>query len=250
MQAKVKGRVALIAGAGDEIGRDIAQRLAGAGAVVVLCDGNAGPLDSMARKISASGGAATSMAIDMSSPVEIGRTVQRVVAVHGKIDILVNNGPDPEGKPLVTLTAEDLAGTLRDSLGSQFHFLREVVPVMQRNGWGRVVNINSLPYLGMPKCAHVAAAKSGLFGLTRAIALEVARNNVTVNCVVKGDIAVGNNTEDQLQKIASGIPVKRAGLPSDVSYAVGFFASDTADYITGQTFFVCGGKSNYFSMSV
>lgn len=250
MQAKVKGRVALVAGASDEIGRDIAERLAGAGAIVVLCDGNAGLLDSTVRKISASGGSATTMAIDMSSPVEIGRAVERVVAAHGKIDILVNNGPDPEGKPLVTVTAEDLAGVLRNSLGTQAHFLREVVPVMQRNSWGRVVNINSLPYLGLPKHSHVAAAKSGLFGLTRSIALEVARNNVTVNCVVKGDIAVDGYSDDQLQKIASGIPVKRAGRPSDVSYAVGFFASDTADYITGQTFFVCGGKSNYFSMSV
>jgi 3-oxoacyl-[acyl-carrier protein] reductase/2-[hydroxy(phenyl)methyl]-succinyl-CoA dehydrogenase BbsC subunit len=250
MQAKVKGRVALIAGANDEIGGEIALRLATAGATVVLCGNDLGKLDAFVQRIIASGGTASAMAVEMSDPKAIGNCVVKIIASHGKIDILVNNGPDAESKALADLTAEDFATTLRCSLASQFHFLREVVPIMQKNNGGRVINISGLPYLGIPKFADAAAAKSALFGLTRSIALEVARSNITVNCVVKGDIAEINASEEQLQKIASGIPVKRVGTPADVSYAVGFFASDTSDYVTGQTFFVCGGKSNYFSMSV
>lgn len=250
MQAKVKGRVALIAGADDEIGGEIALRLASDGATVVLCGDDLRKLDAVVQKIVAAGGTAAAMAVNMSDPKAIGGCVEKIVASHGRIDILVNNGPDAASKALADLTAEDFAGTLRGSLTPQFQFLREVVPVMQKNNGGRVINISGLPYLGIPKFADAAAAKSALFGLTRSIALEVARNNVTVNCVVKGDIADAGASEEQLQKTAAGIPVKRVGTPADVSYAVSFFASDTSDYVTGQTFFVCGGKSNYFSMSV
>lgn len=250
MQAKVKGRVALIVGANDEIGAAIALQLASAGANVVLCDKELQPLDALITKIAAAGAVATAFRVDLSDPAAIASCIAEILARHGRIDILVNNGPDPESKALGDLSAQDFATTLNGSLGSQFHFLRGVVPVMQKNNGGRVINISSLSYLGIPKNADTAAAKSALFGLTRSIALEVARSNVTVNCVVKGDIATANLSEEQQTKISGGIPVKRMGTPADVSYAVGFFASDTSDYITGQTFFVCGGKSNYFSMSV
>lgn len=250
MQAQVRGRVALIAGANDEIGGEIASRLASAGAIVVLCGDDLPKLEAFVQKIVASGGAASALVVDFSDPKAIGSCVQKIIASHRRIDILVNNGPNVDSKALADVTAEDFAHTLRYSLVSQFQFLREVVPVMQRDSGGRVINISSLPYLGMPKFADAAAAKSALFGLTRSIALEVARSNVTVNCVVRGDIADVGASDEQLKETAAGIPVKRLGTPADVSYAVSFFASDASDYVTGQTFFVCGGKSNYFSMSV
>ena len=250
MQAKVKGRVALIAGANDEVGGEVARRLAREGAIVVVCDSNSRALDALVKEISTAGGAASALAVDMSESAAISNGIERIVASHGKIDILVNNGLDPKSRAFNDLTVQDFATTLQSSLGSQFCFLKAFIPVMHKNNSGRVINISSLPYLGIPKHADVAAAKSALFGLTRSIALEMARNNITVNCVVKGDIADNKAPEEQLQKIAGGIPVRRVGKSSDVSYAVSFFASDTSDYITGQTFFVCGGKSAYFSMSV
>ena len=172
------------------------------------------------------------------------------MARYGKIDILINNPAENAGQGLAELSTQSFTTTVAALLGAEFNFLHAVVPLMQKNSCGRVVNISSLAYLGLPKNADVAAAKSGLFGLTRSIALETARNNVTVNCIVKGDIPAAAETEEVKTKIAGSIPVKRVGTPDDVAYAVSFFASDTSDYVTGQTFFVCGGKSNYFSMSV
>lgn len=250
MQAKVKGRVALIAGASDEVGSEIARRFAKEGAVVVACDRNSRALEALVKEISAAGGTASAFAVEMSEPAAINSCIEKTITSHGRIDILINNGPDPKSKAFSDLSADEFAFTLQGSLGSQFHFLKAVIPVMRKNGSGRVINIISLPYLGIPTHADAAAAKSALFGLSRSVALEVARSNVTVNCVVKGDIVDTKTPEEQLQKIASGIPVKRVGKPADVSYAVSFFASDTSDYVTGQTFFVCGGKSAYFSMSV
>lgn len=102
----------------------------------------------------------------------------------------------------------------------------------------------------MPNLSSYAAAKSAIFGLTRSLALESARDGVTVNCVAKGDIATAGMTEADIEASVKAIPVRRIGRPEDVAKAVGFFASDRSPYVTGQTFFVCGGKSIHFSMSI
>ena len=250
MLSKVTGRVALIAGATDEVGEAIAMRLASAGARIVLCDPDEQKLASVAAKVSAAGGEAAAFAVYSSDAQAVRACVEKIVARFGRVDILVNNPAETEGRGLGALTAAGFATTVAATLGAEFNFLLEVVPHMQQNSYGRVINISSLSYLGLPKNADVGAAKSGLFGLTRSIALEAARHNVTVNCVVTGDIPAASVAEEVKTKIAGGIPVKRVGTPDDVAYAVSFFASDTSDYVTGQTFFVCGGKSNYFSMSV
>ena len=250
MLSKVKGRVALIAGATDEVGEAIALRLAAAGAKIALCDKEEKKLAEVAAKITAAGGEAATFAVNPGDAQAIRGCVDKIVARLGAIDILVNNPKEAEGKALGELTTESFSATVAAQLGAEFNFLLEVVPRMQQNSRGRVINISSLTYLGLPKNVDLGAAKSGLFGLTRSIALEMARHNVTVNCVVKGDIPAAAVAEEVKTKIAGGIPVKRVGTPDDVSYAVSFFASDTSDYVTGQTFFVCGGKSNYFSMSV
>ena len=251
MQLKMTGRVALVAGVGDEVGMEIAQRLAAGGATVLLGDKpGLQQAAALAAKIKAEGGKAAAVGVELADAQSVRTCVADIVARHGRIDILVNNGPEVAGKAIVDLSAQDFEASIARSLGSQFHLLREVVPVMQKNKGGRVVNLSKLAYLGIAGQADTAAAKSALFGLTRSIALEMARHNVTVNTVVKGDIALAEMNEEQQAKIAGGIPVKRMGTAADVAYAVAFFASDNADYLTGQTFFVCGGKSNYFSMSV
>jgi len=121
---------------------------------------------------------------------------------------------------------------------------------MKTRKYGRVINISSLSYLGFQGLSSYAAAKSALFGLTRSLALESARNGVTVNCVAKGDMATAGMDEATIEKCIKAIPVRRMGKPEDVAKAVGFFASDRSPYVTGQTFFVCGGKSIHFSMSI
>ena len=217
-------RVALVVGAGDEIGAAIMARLAAAGAATV--------------------------GVEAADAAAIKACVAAALARHGRIDILVNNDGKVAGKPLSALAAADVDEALGAALATPFHFLREVVPGMQQQGYGRVVNVSELNYLGLPNQANAAAARAGLFGLTRAVALEAARDGVTVNTVVKGDIGNAEMGEEQQAKLAGGIPVKRLGTAEDVARAVCFFAADAAKYLTGQTLFVCGGKSAYFSMSM
>ncbi len=248
MKADAKNRVALLAGATGEIGEAIARQLAAAGTQLALAAASQGELDALAGRLGGAG--AFTMLVDPADARAVAGCVERVLARCGRIDILVNNAVPLDGKPLNALSATDISAAVNTALAGPFHFMREVVPRMQQEGHGRVVNVSDLGWLGLPNQANVAAARAGLFGLTRSVALESARNGVTVNTVVKGDIATADTSDAQRDKLAAAIPVKRLGSPADVARAVAFFAAESSKYLTGQTLFVCGGKSVYFSMSV
>lgn len=248
METGVNNRVALVVGATGDIGEAIVKQLASAGAQLALASPDSGRLDGLASQIGKD--KVLVLQVDPADSAAVTACVDKVLARYGKIDILVNNAGEVAGKPLDALTAADMAAAIGTALAAPFNFIREVVPRMQRSGYGRVVNVSELGYLGLPNQANVAAARAGLFGLTRSVALESARFGVTVNTVVKGDIASSATSEAERDKLAAGIPVKRLGTPTDVARVVGFFAAESAKYLTGQTLFVCGGKSTYFSMSV
>lgn len=248
MQTESKRRVALVAGAAGELGEAIARELAAAGVRLALCGPDPAALDALAARVG--GAEVLTLCVDGTDPAAVQAGVTRVIEDCGRIDILVNDAGAVQGKPLGALSASDVAAALDTALAAPFHFMREVVPHMQRNGHGRVVNISGLAYLGLPEQANVAAARAGLFGLARAVALESARSGVTVNTVVAGDIAGVDTTDAQRDKLAGAIPVKRLGTTAEVARAVGFFAAAGTGYVTGQTLFVCGGKSVHFSMSV
>lgn len=248
MQTGVNNRVALVVGATDDIGEAIARQLAAAGAQLALASSDGGKLDMLAGQIGKD--KVLVLQVEAADPAAVTDCVNKVLARYGKIDILVHNAGEVAGKPLDALTAADMTAAIGTALAAPFNFILEVVPRMQRNGYGRVVNVSELGYLGLPNQSNVAAARAGLFGLTRSVALESARFGVTVNTVVKGDIATSATSDAERDRLAGGIPVKRLGTPADVARAVGFFAADSAKYLTGQTLFVCGGKSTYFSMSV
>lgn len=248
MNADFKSKVALVTRASDEIGAAIARQLAGAGARLALTGTNTQALDRLAAELGAD--QVLTMATDSQEPGAVADCVQKVVARFGRIDILVNNAHEIAPAPLDALSVADMRAAFETALVLPFHFIREVVPGMQREGYGRIVNVGDMRYLGLPRQANLASANAALFGLTRATALEFAGFGVTVNTVVKGDIATAGTTEAEKDRLAAGIPVKRAGTVADVARAVGFFAADAAKYLTGQTLFVCGGKSTYFSMSV
>jgi 2-[hydroxy(phenyl)methyl]-succinyl-CoA dehydrogenase BbsC subunit len=248
METDVTNRVALVVGATGDIGEAIAKQLASEGAKLALASSDSGKLDALAGQIGKD--KVLVLQVDAADSAAVTDCVNKVLARYGKIDILVNNAGEVAGKPLDALRAADMAAAIGTALAAPFNFIREVVPRMQRSGYGRVVNISELAYLGLPNQSNVAAARAGLFGLTRSVALESARFGVTVNTVVKGDIATSATTDAEKDKLAAGIPVKRLGTPADVARAVGFFAADSSKYLTGQTLFVCGGKSVYFSMSV
>lgn len=247
---KDRDRVALIAGAADEVGQAVALRMAASGARLALCGGAPETLRELAERINRNGGEAMTAAVDFADASTIAGCVADVVARYGVIDILVHNAPELPRKPLSLLAPQDFEAVLATTMVSPAEFMRAVAPLMRGRGHGRIVTVTSLAYLGDSKAANLAAAQAGIFGLTRSAALEVARDNVTVNTVVKGDMAHAAMSEADIITLSNGIPVKRLGTPVDLANAVAFFVADTSKYVTGQTFFVCGGKSAYYSMSV
>lgn len=248
MHAVEDRKVALVVGANDEIGQAIARHLASTGARLALTAADGCGFDALIGRLGDVD--ALKVQVDPGDARAVADCVAEVLACYGRIDILVNNTGELEGKPLSALSETDIDATVSEALAGPFRFMFEVVPCMQRSGYGRVVNVSELGWLGLPHQANVAAARAGLFGLTRSVALESARSGVTVNTVVKGDIATARTTDVQKEQIASGIPVKRLGTPADVARAVAFFVTESSSYVTGQTLFVCGAKSVYFSMSV
>ncbi|MHB8202788.1 MAG: SDR family oxidoreductase [Desulfomonilaceae bacterium] len=247
----VRGRVALIAGAGDAISESVAIRLAKGGAKVAVAGTDSDSVSSLVSRITGLGAASSAVILEANKKDKIDNMVTEVHKRFGRIDILVNCFNDTNGKGIADVTDEDWELALQSNLSSTFLFCRGVVPKMRENKHGRIVNLNTLYYLGWPGKVNYSAATSGIFGLTRSLALELAKDNVTVNCVVKGDILTPDTdlSVEEVGKWAESLPVKRLGKPEDVSTAVAFFASDTSKYVTGQTLFVCGGKSLYFSMS-
>jgi NAD(P)-dependent dehydrogenase (short-subunit alcohol dehydrogenase family) len=246
----LKDRVAVISGSAGEIGQAIGLRFARKGARVVLCDTDKKKVDGLVDQIKAEGGQAIGMVVNGSKSEDVKSLVSRVVKQYGRIDVLVNNVDCPGGKPIAEISDEDWNTCISSNLNSVFYYCREVMPKMLEQKYGRIINLGSLDYIGWPNNSNYSAAKSAIFGMTRSLALESARDNVTVNYVVKGDVRSSDTSDEQAEKLSASIPVKKLGTPEDVARAVGYFASDSSGYVTGQTLFVCGGKSAHFSMSI
>ncbi len=247
---KIKDKVALVAGATSEIGEAIIFQLMEAGATIAVCDKAPDTVENLVKKVKDAGGKAIGVTADVTAAAEVKSAVASVIDQCGQIDILVNNFDEPAAKGITGLSLQDWENAIDSSLSPIFYFLKEVAPVMQKNNYGRIINISSIDYLGMSGKANIAAARSGILGFTRSAALELAKNNITVNSVVKGDISNSQMSDEEAAGIAKRIPVKKIGSPADIANAVGFFAADVAHYMTGQTFFVCGGKSVHYSLSV
>lgn len=245
-----KDKIALLVGVCDEVGEAIGLRFAQKGATVIVCGSDYAKLSMLINQMRESGCNAEANLVDSTSSVDVKRLVDSVIKQYGKIEILVNNPDARCGKPVCETSDNDWDTSIRSIISPAFFFCREVIPKMQTQKYGRVINISSLCYMGWPGQANYSAAKSALFGLTRSLALESAKDGVTVNCVAKGDLATSEMSLEQADMIGSSLPVKRIGRPDDIARAVGFFASDRANYITGQMLFVCGGKSAHFSMSI
>jgi NAD(P)-dependent dehydrogenase (short-subunit alcohol dehydrogenase family) len=246
----VKDRVALISCATDEVGAAIGMRLSENGAKVIISGSDQGKVDALVSTIRAKGGNAVGLTVDGTQPGEVKTAVAKILADFGKVDILVNNADSRNFSKIQDMSDAQWQESFKANLNPVFYFCRELIPTMCAQQHGRIVNVGSIEYIGLPGMSNYSAAKSALFGFTRSLALEVARNNVTVNCVAKGDLKTPDMSAEDVEKLASRLPVKKLGTPEDAARAVCFFASDTSKYLTGQTFFVCGGKSAYFSMSI
>jgi 3-oxoacyl-[acyl-carrier protein] reductase len=242
--ANLSGRVALVTGASRGIGRAVAIQLAQAGAHVAAAargDNAKGTVEA----IQAAGGSAEAIALDVTDAAAIAGVIEDILKRHGRIDILVNNAGITRDTLMLRMKREDWDAVLQTNLTGAFACAQAVLKPMVKQRAGRIINITSVVgQAGNAGQANYAASKAGLIGFTKALALEVASRNITVNAVAPGMIdtdmtrAIAENAHEDW---AARIPLKRLGTPEDIASAVRFLASDEAAYITGHVLAVNGG---------
>jgi 3-oxoacyl-[acyl-carrier protein] reductase len=241
----LSGRVALVTGASQGIGRACALRLAQVGATVVVAARNQEKLNEVVQQISASGRKASAFLMDVADEEQIKAAFKAALSQFGKIDILVNNAGITRDQLVMRMKRADWDSVLNTNLTSAYLCIQQVISAMVKQRWGRIINITSIfGQMGQAGQANYASSKAGLIGLTMAIAREVASRNITCNAVAPGFIetAMTEGLPDNLkQEALKLIPLGRIGMPEDVASAVAFLASEEASYITGQVFNVNGG---------
>jgi 3-oxoacyl-[acyl-carrier protein] reductase len=245
MEISLKGRKALVTGAGSGIGREIALTFARAGAALAICDVVQENAEKAAEEIRATGGQANAYVGDVSDFAAVQALCDRVAADLGGVDILVNNAGITRDNLLLRMSEQEFDRVIAVNLKGAFNFTKACFRGMMKNRWGRIINISSIiGQMGNAGQANYAAAKAGLIGLTKSAAKELASRNITVNALAPGYIATPMTEKlDAAARDAyiNGIPLKRAGTPEDVAKACLFFASDLADYVTGQVLRIDGG---------
>lgn len=238
-------KVAIVTGASRGIGRAIALALAAQGAKVVASARNAEALAQLAEEIKAQGGDALAVVGDVALEDDANNLVKQAVEAYGQVDVFVNNAGITRDGLLLRMKNDDWDAVLDTNLKGAFLCTRAVAKVMSKQRSGRIINISSVVgEMGNAGQANYCASKAGLLGLTKSVARELARRNVTVNAITPGFITT-EMTEDMTEKaqeaMTEQIPLGRPGSAEDVANAVIFLASDQSAYITGQVLGVNGG---------
>jgi 3-oxoacyl-[acyl-carrier protein] reductase len=243
--AGVTGRVALVTGASQGIGRACALALAEGGALVALAARNEEKLAAVAQEIESKGGQAATFRMDVSNEDEVKAAAKAAIARFGKIEVLVNNAGVTKDTLLMRMKRADWDSVIQTNLSGAFFTTQAVISSMLKQRWGRIINITSVfGQMGQVGQANYSASKAGLIGFTMAMAREVASRSITVNAVAPGYIetAMTESLSDELKaKVNELIPLGRAGTDMEVAHAVRFLASEEAAYITGQVLKVNGG---------
>src|SRR5271165_4497449 len=232
-------RVALVTGGTRGIGAAIIGALAADGINVAAgYSSNRDGAEEMAGKLAAKGHAVSLHRGNVGKPEDCERVVAEVIDQHGHIDYLVNNAGITVDKTVRNMTVEDWHAVLRVNLSGAFYMSKAILEHMIGRGFGRIVNISSvIGETGSIGQANYAASKSGLFGLTKSLALETARKGITVNCVAPGFInteMVAAVPKEALDRVVATIPMRRLGRPEEIAHAVRFLLQDNAAYITGS----------------
>ena len=254
----IKGKYALVTGGAQGIGLAIAEGLLKDGAHVAIADLNEDKASQAAEELKGSGPNVTSMALDVANEDSIHHCVSKLNGDFGPITVLVNNAGIYKSTPL---DDQNSTATWRLSLDvmltGSYLMSKAVMPEMIKAQWGRIVNLGSLmSFLAFGEDTAYCAAKTGMLGLTRSLAAELAKHNICVNTVCPGNILTdmlretaaaiekrdGLEPDSWLTGQASNIPLGRLGDPEDIAKAVSFFCGENADYITGQTLHINGGQ--------
>ncbi len=247
-------RIAIVTGAARGIGAEVARRLASDGHAVAVLDLDEAACQKVVDGIVADGGAALAVGADVTDETAVSAAVGRVAEKLGDPTILVNNAGIIRDNLLFKMTADDWDSVLSVHLRGAFLMSREVQKYQTAQGWGRIVNLSSTSALGNRGQVNYSAAKAGMQGLTKTLALELGRFGVTANAIAPGFIAtdmtaataerIGMGFEEFKKANAAEIPVRRVGEPADIAHVVSFYVSEGAGFVSGQVIYVAGGPKD------
>jgi len=241
-------RIAFITGAGRGIGREIARKLASNSFKIIVTDVNLTNAEETVALIKEAGGEGTAVYCDVTKLESVQEAVKTSLERYKTIDVLVNNAGWDKIEPFLKSEPETWKTVININLMGQIHTCKEILPHMIENGYGKVVNIASdSGRVGSSGEAVYSAAKGGVIAFTKTLAREMARHKINVNCVAPGPAdtplfqEIGSYNQGIAAALEKAIPFRRLAQPSDIAGAVAYFASEEANYVTGQTLSVNGG---------
>lgn len=247
-------RTAIVTGAARGIGAEVAARLADDGMAVAVLDLDEGACQKIVDRITAAGGKALAVGADVSDEDAVKAAVDRVADELGAPTVLVNNAGIIRDNLLFKMGTDDWDAVMSVHLRGAFLMSRAVQAYQTKEKWGRIINLSSTSALGNRGQVNYSAAKAGMQGFTKTLAIELGKFGVTANAVAPGFIAtemtqataerVGVSFEDFKAAAAKEVPVQRAGVPADIAHAISFFASEGSGYVTGQVLYVAGGPKD------
>ncbi len=247
-------RTAIVTGAARGIGAAVSRQLAQDGMAVAVLDLDAAACEPVVEQIKAAGGNALAVGANVADETEVGAAVDRIAADLGVPTVLINNAGIIRDNMLHKMSVDDWDAVMAVHLRGAFLMSRAVQPYQRDAQWGRIVNLSSTSALGNRGQANYSAAKAGMQGLTKTLAIELGRFNVTANSIAPGFIQtdmtaataqrIGMEFDQFIELAASQIPVGRVGQPEDIANTVSFLVSEGAGFVSGQVIYVAGGPKD------